>query len=90
MLQFLIYFKAYTTFHFVSSRSSNFCPFTFTDDVGRLFSPGEEFRGSRHGQRNVEWEDGDRQTDPLISERWSSATLKVLSSMPSRTIGEFC
>ncbi|KAK3562148.1 hypothetical protein QTP86_030155 [Hemibagrus guttatus] len=26
-------------------------------------------------------------TEPLVDERWSSATLKVLSSMPSRTIG---
>ncbi|KAL4648651.1 transmembrane channel-like protein 6 [Arapaima gigas] len=28
-----------------------------------------------------------RQTDPLIGEQWSYATLRVLSSMPSRTIG---
>ncbi|XP_052465003.1 transmembrane channel-like protein 6 isoform X1 [Carassius gibelio] len=28
-----------------------------------------------------------QQTDPLIEERWSSDTLRVLSSMPSRTIG---
>ncbi|XP_030627167.1 transmembrane channel-like protein 6b [Chanos chanos] len=28
-----------------------------------------------------------RQVDPLIGERWSSATLRILSSMPSRTIG---
>ncbi|XP_041789823.1 transmembrane channel-like protein 6b [Chelmon rostratus] len=57
------------------------------DDVGYLSHPGHEFRGSRPGQRDVEWEDGERQIDPLIGERWSSATLKVLSSMPSRTIG---
>ncbi|XP_068176894.1 transmembrane channel-like protein 6b [Antennarius striatus] len=38
-------------------------------------------------QRHGEWENDGRQTDPLIAERWSSATLKVLSSMPSRTIG---
>uniref|UniRef100_A0A8C1RLH4 Transmembrane channel-like 6b n=1 Tax=Cyprinus carpio TaxID=7962 RepID=A0A8C1RLH4_CYPCA len=31
--------------------------------------------------------DGPQQTDHLIGERWSSDTLKVLSSMPSRTIG---
>uniref|UniRef100_A0A3Q3EXG6 Transmembrane channel like 6 n=1 Tax=Labrus bergylta TaxID=56723 RepID=A0A3Q3EXG6_9LABR len=30
---------------------------------------------------------GPEQVDPLIGERWSSATLRVLSSMPSRTIG---
>ncbi|XP_061130870.1 transmembrane channel-like protein 6b isoform X2 [Syngnathus typhle] len=29
----------------------------------------------------------DDQLDPATSERWSSATLKILSSMPSRTIG---
>ncbi|KAM9818092.1 transmembrane channel-like protein 6b isoform 2-T3 [Syngnathus typhle] len=29
----------------------------------------------------------DEQLDPATSERWSSATLKILSSMPSRTIG---
>lgn len=34
--------------------------------------------------------DGERQTDPLIGAHWSSDTLKVLSSMPSRTIGESC
>lgn len=31
--------------------------------------------------------DAPQQTDHLIGERWSSDTLKVLSSMPSRTIG---
>ncbi|CAB1344382.1 unnamed protein product [Coregonus sp. 'balchen'] len=36
--------------------------------------------------RGEEGEEG-RQLDPLIEERWSSATLRVLSSMPSRTIG---
>lgn len=65
-----------------------FFSLNFTDDVGYLSHPGHEFRGSRPGQRDVEWEDGERQIDPLIGERWSSATLKVLSSMPSRTIGE--
>ncbi|TSL68214.1 Transmembrane channel-like protein 6 [Bagarius yarrelli] len=32
-------------------------------------------------------DDCDRTTEPLVDERWSSATLRVLSSMPSRTIG---
>ncbi|XP_060741255.1 transmembrane channel-like protein 6b [Tachysurus vachellii] len=32
-------------------------------------------------------EDHDRTADPSVDERWSSATLRVLSSMPSRTIG---
>ena len=31
-----------------------------------------------------------RPRDPLIGDRWSMATMKVLSSMPSRTIGESC
>uniref|UniRef100_A0A3P8WDA1 Transmembrane channel-like protein 6 n=1 Tax=Cynoglossus semilaevis TaxID=244447 RepID=A0A3P8WDA1_CYNSE len=29
----------------------------------------------------------DEMSDPLLRERWSSATMKILSSMPSRTIG---
>ncbi|XP_027018991.2 transmembrane channel-like protein 6b [Tachysurus fulvidraco] len=32
-------------------------------------------------------EDHGRMADPSVDERWSSATLRVLSSMPSRTIG---
>uniref|UniRef100_A0A3Q4AYT0 Uncharacterized protein n=1 Tax=Mola mola TaxID=94237 RepID=A0A3Q4AYT0_MOLML len=55
-------------------------------DVAYLSSPGHEFRERRHGQRDVEKENNERQRDPLIGERWSMATLKVLSSMPSRTI----
>ncbi|XP_045902599.1 transmembrane channel-like protein 6b [Micropterus dolomieu] len=57
------------------------------DDVPNLFSPGHGFTGNRQGQSEVEWEDDERQTDAFLGERWSSATLKVLSSMPSRTIG---
>lgn len=34
-----------------------------------------------------EFSDEHHQTDSLIGERWSSDTLRVLSSMPSRTIG---
>ncbi|KAM8879853.1 transmembrane channel-like protein 6b isoform 1-T2 [Spinachia spinachia] len=56
-------------------------------DVGPLSSPGREFRERRQGQRNGEWEEDLRQGDPLLGERWSSATMRVLSSMPSRTIG---
>uniref|UniRef100_A0AAZ3RG91 Transmembrane channel-like protein n=1 Tax=Oncorhynchus tshawytscha TaxID=74940 RepID=A0AAZ3RG91_ONCTS len=54
------------------------------DSVAYLSSPGQEiWRGSPwRGE-----EEGGRQLDPLLEERWSSATLKVLSSMPSRTIG---
>lgn len=55
-----------------------------------LTSPDHDFRDRRQGQRGVEWEDDERQIDPLVGERWSSATLKILSSMPSRTIGESC
>ncbi|XP_040892310.1 transmembrane channel-like protein 6b [Toxotes jaculatrix] len=57
------------------------------DDVSYLSSPGHDFRERRQGQGEDEWEDDERQTDPLVGERWSSATLKILSSMPSRTIG---
>ncbi|GLD60919.1 transmembrane channel-like protein 6 [Lates japonicus] len=57
------------------------------DNVAYLSSPDHDFRDRRQGQRGDEWEDGERQIDPLVGERWSSATLKILSSMPSRTIG---
>ncbi|XP_068585096.1 transmembrane channel-like protein 6b [Cebidichthys violaceus] len=49
------------------------------DDVGYLSSPGRESRGRREAD--------ERQGDPLLGERWSSATMRILSSMPSRTIG---
>lgn len=68
--------------HFLTS-------FHSTDGISYLPSPGHEYRGSRQPRRPRESDDDDeRQTDPLIADRWSSATLKVLSSMPSRTIGE--
>ncbi|KAM9857482.1 transmembrane channel-like protein 6b [Aulostomus maculatus] len=57
------------------------------DTVNYLSYPGHEFRGRMMHGREVGLEDEERQTDPLIGERWSSATLKILSSMPSRTIG---
>ncbi|XP_037546160.1 transmembrane channel-like protein 6b [Nematolebias whitei] len=50
-------------------------------------SPEQEFREQAAHQGEYELEDCERQTDALIPERWSSDTLKVLSSMPSRTIG---
>ncbi|XP_037328685.2 transmembrane channel-like protein 6b isoform X3 [Pungitius pungitius] len=56
-------------------------------DVSSLSSPGRDFRERRQGQRNVEREEDVRQGDPLLGERWSSDTMRVLSSMPSRTIG---
>lgn len=57
------------------------------DAVGYLPSPGYE--GDPPAQRHEDWEFDSRQTDPLIAERWSLATMRVLSSMPSRTIGGF-
>lgn len=61
-----------------------------TDNVACLSSPEHDFRERRQMRRDVEWQDNEEQADPLIGERWSSATMKVLSSMPSRTIGESC
>ncbi|XP_069561145.1 transmembrane channel-like protein 6b [Brachyistius frenatus] len=57
------------------------------DNVAYLSSPGQEFREQRPRRREEDWEDDERQTDPLVRERWSSATMRILSSMPSRTIG---
>ncbi|XP_035856715.1 transmembrane channel-like protein 6b [Sander lucioperca] len=57
------------------------------DNVACLSSPEHDFRERRQMRRDVEWQDNEEQADPLIGERWSSATMKVLSSMPSRTIG---
>ncbi|KAK2919300.1 transmembrane channel-like protein 6b [Channa argus] len=62
------------------------------DDVGRdneayLSNTRDDFEEQTQGERDVEWEGDERETNPLIDERWSSATLKILSSMPSRTIG---
>lgn len=39
------------------------------------------------GQGRGRGREDSRVTDPLVEERWSSDTLRVLSSMPSRTIG---
>ncbi|XP_029004029.1 transmembrane channel-like protein 6b [Betta splendens] len=52
------------------------------DDVAYLSSPGYDFE-----DQNEDWDSDERLTDPLVDERWSSDTLKILSSMPSRTIG---
>ncbi|XP_023277892.1 transmembrane channel-like protein 6 [Seriola lalandi dorsalis] len=57
------------------------------DNVPYLSSPGHDYRERLQGQREDEWQDDERQTDPTRGEHWSSATLKILSSMPSRTIG---
>ncbi|XP_042340986.1 transmembrane channel-like protein 6b [Plectropomus leopardus] len=57
------------------------------DNVPYLSSPGRENKRRKTVRRDAELEDDERQVDPLIGERWSSATMKVLSSMPSRTIG---
>ncbi|KAF7656022.1 hypothetical protein LDENG_00047380 [Lucifuga dentata] len=57
------------------------------DSVPYLSATEREIRGRRRVPE--EWDNDDEagQTNPLIAERWSSATLKILSSMPSRTIG---
>ncbi|XP_030586311.1 transmembrane channel-like protein 6b isoform X2 [Archocentrus centrarchus] len=52
-----------------------------------LFNPGPEHGSQRQGGSDVERDDSERPVDPIIGEQWSSDTLKVLSSMPSRTIG---
>ncbi|MEQ2304473.1 hypothetical protein AMECASPLE_027326, partial [Ameca splendens] len=54
------------------------------DHVAHLSGP--EYRGWI-GSGDTEEEDNERQIDSLIKEPWSSATMKILSSMPSRTIG---
>ncbi|KAG7281953.1 hypothetical protein CRUP_003011 [Coryphaenoides rupestris] len=43
-------------------------------------------RPLRRGRRDQDRE-AEAEADPLIAGKWSSATLRVLSSMPSRTIG---
>ncbi|KAF6739127.1 Transmembrane channel-like protein 6 [Oryzias melastigma] len=48
---------------------------------------GSGFESSGRGLYDIESDDDGRQTDPLVSVPWSSATMKILSSMPSRTIG---
>lgn len=71
--------------------SSNVCLFPCPpDSVAFLSSPGRERWRERQGQREDISEDDEDQVDPLIAERWSSATLRILSSMPSRTIGGSC
>ncbi|XP_061130868.1 transmembrane channel-like protein 6b isoform X1 [Syngnathus typhle] len=56
------------------------------DNVAHLSGSGPERSERRNQGRLVGMQDDD-QLDPATSERWSSATLKILSSMPSRTIG---
>ncbi|XP_061088669.1 transmembrane channel-like protein 6 isoform X1 [Conger conger] len=55
------------------------------DHLTYLRGPAVEGRGQRRG-RARDQEDG-RVTDPLMEAPWSSDTLRVLSAMPSRTIG---
>lgn len=57
------------------------------DDVACLSSPEDDLYERRQQRWDAEGQNDDQQMDSLIRERWSSATLKVLSSMPSRTIG---
>lgn len=56
------------------------------DNVPYLSSPDNELYRRRR-ERPTEGQRNGQQTDPLVGEHWSSATLKILSSMPSRTIG---
>ncbi|XP_019744663.1 transmembrane channel-like protein 6b [Hippocampus comes] len=53
------------------------------DCVAQLSSPGSE----RSERRLLGMQHDEREPDPFTGERWSSDTLKILSSMPSRTIG---
>uniref|UniRef100_H3D965 Transmembrane channel-like protein n=1 Tax=Tetraodon nigroviridis TaxID=99883 RepID=H3D965_TETNG len=55
------------------------------NDVSHL--PGREHEPGGRGQRDVELGEDERATDPLIADYWSPATMRILSSMPSRTIG---
>ncbi|XP_028827617.1 transmembrane channel-like protein 6b isoform X1 [Denticeps clupeoides] len=48
------------------------------DNLGYLASPSSR---QQHGEMQEE------RTEPLMDQQWSTATLRVLSSMPSRTIG---
>ncbi|XP_038140701.1 transmembrane channel-like protein 6b isoform X2 [Cyprinodon tularosa] len=48
---------------------------------------GPAYRGWRLGSDETEEDDNERQTDRLLQDKLSSATLRILSSMPSRTIG---
>ncbi|XP_061625842.1 transmembrane channel-like protein 6b isoform X2 [Phyllopteryx taeniolatus] len=57
------------------------------DYVANLFSPGPESSDRRNHGGPVGMQEDERETDPSTGERWSSTTLKILSSMPSRTIG---
>lgn len=48
---------------------------------------GPEHEHRRQGASDLECDGGEREMDPIQGEGWSSDTLKILSSMPSRTIG---
>ncbi|XP_029355053.1 transmembrane channel-like protein 6b isoform X3 [Echeneis naucrates] len=57
------------------------------DHISYLSGPGHNYRERQQRQGQDEWQEDGMQTDLNIGERWSSATMKILSSMPSRTIG---
>ncbi|XP_077575751.1 transmembrane channel-like protein 6b [Stigmatopora nigra] len=57
------------------------------DSVSHLSSPGLGRGDQRNHRRHMANQDAERETDPFLGERWSAATMKILSSMPSRTIG---
>lgn len=48
---------------------------------------GPEHEHRRQGASDLECDGGEREMDQIQGEGWSSDTLKILSSMPSRTIG---
>lgn len=77
-----------------SKNISHVCFYLFVplDSVPYLANSGHEIWDRRGDGGDSEWNNDDeaRPTDSLVPERWSSATLKVLSSMPSRTIGGLC
>lgn len=67
-----------------------FCLFVFLSSDNMPLSGPEHEHGRRQGASDLECDGGEREMDPIQGEGWSSDTLKILSSMPSRTIGESC
>lgn len=57
------------------------------DEVSYTPDSRGDFRDRRRRGRGDERVEDEGQTEPLIADQWSSATLRILSSMPSRTIG---
>lgn len=85
-------FVLFTDVTFTTFTAIGFLNFSVpsSDDVACLSSPEDDLYERRQQRWDAEGQNDDQQMDSLIRERWSSATLKVLSSMPSRTIGRYC